>query len=76
MLIDTRDPPPRDEGLPAWEPNWAMWIRVGLAGGLCWGATATTGVLAVVLIFAAFAAACSALGAVFDYWGGLTEWRQ
>ncbi|MEK6229725.1 MAG: hypothetical protein AABM31_10455 [Actinomycetota bacterium] len=76
MLIDTRDPPPRDEGLPTWEPNWAMWLRVALAIGLGWGATESTGALAMLLIFAAFAAAFSAVGAVFDYWGGLTEWRQ
>jgi hypothetical protein len=53
-----------------------MWLRVFLAVSLGWGATETTGALAVLLIFAAFAAACSAVGAVFDYWGGLTEWRQ
>jgi len=76
MLIDTREPPPSNEGLPAWEPNWGMWLRVFLAVSLGWGATETTGALAVLLIFAAFAAACSAVGAVFDYWGGLTEWRQ
>jgi hypothetical protein len=49
---------------------------VFVAVGLGWAATSTTGVLAVLLIFAAFAAACSAVSAVFDYWGGLTEWRQ
>ncbi len=76
MLIDTREPPPSDDGLPAWEPNWALWLRVFVAVGLGWAATSTTGVLAVLLIFAAFAAACSAVSAVFDYWGGLTEWRQ
>lgn len=76
MLIDTREPPPRDEGLPAWEPNWAMWIRVALAVGLGWGATSTTGALATLLILAAFAAACSAVASVFDYWGGLHEWHQ
>ena len=76
MLIDTREPPPPDDGLPAWEPNWAMWIRAALAVGLGWGATSTTGALATLLILAAFAAACSAVACVFDYWGGLTEWRQ
>ena len=76
MLIDTREPPSSDEGLPAWEPNWAMWIRVALAVALGWGATSTTGLLGVVLVFASFAAACSAVVAVLDYWGGLTEWRQ
>jgi hypothetical protein len=76
MLIDTREPSPPDDGLPAWEPNWGMWLRVFLALTLGWAATATTGVVALLLVFAAFAAACSAVATVFDYWGGLTEWRQ
>ncbi len=76
MLIDTREPPSSDDGLPAWEPNWAMWLRVALAIGLGWVATASAGVLAVLLIFASFAAACSAVAVVFDYWGGLSEWQQ
>jgi hypothetical protein len=76
VLIDTREPPPSDEGLPAWEPNWSMWGRVTAAVVLALAATEVSGAVGVLLIFAAFAAACSAVGAVFDYWGGLTEWRQ
>jgi hypothetical protein len=75
MLIDTREPS-RDEGLPAWEPNWTMWGRVAAAVVLGLAATESSGAIGVLLIFAAFAAACSAVSAVFDYWGGLTEWRQ
>ncbi len=76
MLIDTREPPPSDEGLPAWEPNWAMWGRIAAAVVLGVAATETSGALSVMAIFAAFTAACSAAASVFDYWGGLSEWRQ
>jgi len=76
VLIDTREPPPSDEGLPAWEPNWAMWGRVAAAVVLGLAATEISGALGVLLIFAAFTAACSAVASVFDYAGGLTEWRQ
>jgi len=75
VLIDTREPPP-DEGLPAWEPNWAMWARVAAAVMLGLVATEISGALGVLLILAAFTAACSAAASVFDYRGGLSEWRQ
>ena len=77
LLIDTRNPPPDPiSERPAWEPNWRLWGWVALTIVLFVAADSTAGLVAYVLVLAAFAAACRAVLVVLPPLDGLREYRQ
>ena len=77
LLIDTRNPPPDPiSERPAWEPNWRLWGWVALTIVLGVAADSTAGLVAYVLVLAAFASACRAVLVVLPPLDGLREYRQ
>jgi hypothetical protein len=79
LLIDTRNPPPDPDPVgdrPAWEPNWRLWGWVALTIALFVAADSTAGLVAYVLVLAAFFAACRAVLVILPPLDGLREHRQ
>jgi hypothetical protein len=81
LLIDTRNPPPGPEPgpireRPPWEPNWRLWCWVALTIALFVAADSTAGLVAYVLVLAAFFAACRAVLVILPSLDGLREYRQ
>jgi hypothetical protein len=77
VLIDDRTPPPRPPDRPVWEPNWPMWGWIAAAVLTFYGATATSGVVTVLLVFASVACAAQAATRGMPYDGdGMRGHRQ
>ncbi|HEY1275237.1 MAG TPA: hypothetical protein VGF25_10020 [Thermoleophilaceae bacterium] len=78
MYVHAREPwePDPDDGRRAWQPSWRLWRWVLAALVVAFAAGHADGAAQALLVFAVFGLGIRALGEIFDYGGGLSEWRQ